>query len=635
MIEVLFIGESFTVYQKISHVSHLGLTMFLSSLLFLSDLKPDNLLIDSKGHLKLTDFGLSKIGLLNRQVGGPRPAVLRGTSLKRLEGFGDSPLALSATSGDSLVGTPDLLGPAVSSYFGGHMADVGSADESSGSDQVSSHKIRSLSNSSDIRLGLKSPERNSRRESKEPAKFVGTPDYLCPEAILGFGADDETVDWWALGVVLYEFLFGFPPFHDETPERVFDNIVSRRINWYEEHMELSAEARDLMERLMCTDPKNRLGANGANEIKSHPFFAGLDWDSICTVEASFIPNVVDPESTDYFDARGATPVVFHDECEEGGQNPKPHGARVSKDRALANLQQQIREDSVSPSASGDDFGAFNFRNLSVLKQANDDAIKKLRSDSIIPGSAGLPIRDRRLSLVSRKRGQHLGSLTDVPPSPSPSTSSSASTPSRTPVSTTVTLPSRRVSGQHQQVTAIAETDKRDVIRRKSAPESTECAGIPVNQDESSILPLAPAPSKDVSPLSSSTSTPPPPATPSGLAPLTPGRPPLAPRTLIPRKVTGRGFNGRPCDVLIAEDNPISQKILETLLTRMGCRCVCVADGAEALAASMSDIRFDLIFLDLVIPNVSGEEVARMIRSTNNPNVNTPSEYSSGVICLGI
>lgn len=82
-------------------------------------------------------------------------------------------------------------------------------------------------------------------------------------------------------------------------------------------------------------------------------------------------------------------------------------------------------------------------------------------------------------------------------------------------------------------------------------------------------------------------------------------------------------NSRAVDVLIAEDNPISQKICETLLTRMGCRCVCVNDGAEALAATMGSIRFDVIICDLVMPNVSGEEVARMIRSTNNPNVSTP------------
>lgn len=83
------------------------------------------------------------------------------------------------------------------------------------------------------------------------------------------------------------------------------------------------------------------------------------------------------------------------------------------------------------------------------------------------------------------------------------------------------------------------------------------------------------------------------------------------------------INSRAVDVLIAEDNPISQKICETLLTRMGCRCVCVNDGAEALAATMGSIRFDVIICDLVMPNVSGEEVARMIRSTNNPNVSTP------------
>lgn len=82
-------------------------------------------------------------------------------------------------------------------------------------------------------------------------------------------------------------------------------------------------------------------------------------------------------------------------------------------------------------------------------------------------------------------------------------------------------------------------------------------------------------------------------------------------------------NSRAVDVLIAEDNPISQKICETLLTRMGCRCVCVNDGAEALAATMGSIRFDVIICDLVMPNVSGEEVARMIRSTNNTNVSTP------------
>jgi len=75
--------------------------------------------------------------------------------------------------------------------------------------------------------------------------------------------------------------------------------------------------------------------------------------------------------------------------------------------------------------------------------------------------------------------------------------------------------------------------------------------------------------------------------------------------------------------LLAEDNPISIKILETLLTRMGCHCVLVADGAEAISVALGDIKFDMILMDLNMPNVDGETAARYIKSTNNKNANTP------------
>jgi len=75
--------------------------------------------------------------------------------------------------------------------------------------------------------------------------------------------------------------------------------------------------------------------------------------------------------------------------------------------------------------------------------------------------------------------------------------------------------------------------------------------------------------------------------------------------------------------LIAEDNPISIKIMETLLTRLGCRCVMVHDGAEAISVALGDIKFDCIFMDYHMPIMDGETAARYIKNTNNKNTNTP------------
>jgi len=87
--------------------------------------------------------------------------------------------------------------------------------------------------------------------------------------------------------------------------------------------------------------------------------------------------------------------------------------------------------------------------------------------------------------------------------------------------------------------------------------------------------------------------------------------------------------------LLAEDNPITAKIIETLLSRLGCRCVVVADGSEAIGVAMGDIKFDCILMDLHMPVVDGESAARYIKSTNNKNTSTPiiavSAYSGADI----
>jgi serine/threonine-protein kinase RIM15 len=75
--------------------------------------------------------------------------------------------------------------------------------------------------------------------------------------------------------------------------------------------------------------------------------------------------------------------------------------------------------------------------------------------------------------------------------------------------------------------------------------------------------------------------------------------------------------------LLAEDNPITAKIMETLLIRLGCRCVVVADGSEAVSVAMGDIKFDCILMDLQMPVLDGESAARYIKTTNGKNANTP------------
>ncbi|KFW63222.1 Microtubule-associated serine/threonine-protein kinase 3, partial [Pygoscelis adeliae] len=182
------------------------------------DLKPDNLLITSMGHIKLTDFGLSKIGLMNMTT----------------------------------------------NLYEGHM-------------------------------------------EKDTREFVdkqvcGTPEYIAPEVILiqGYG---KPVDWWAMGIILYEFLVGCVPFFGDTPEELFGQVTSDEIMWPEGDEALPADAQDLITRLLRQCPLERLGTGGAHEVKHHSFFLHLDWNGLLRQKAEFIPQLESEDDTSYFDTR--------------------------------------------------------------------------------------------------------------------------------------------------------------------------------------------------------------------------------------------------------------------------------------------------------------------------------------------
>ncbi|XP_078187721.1 microtubule-associated serine/threonine-protein kinase 2 isoform X16 [Callithrix jacchus] len=148
------------------------------------DLKPDNLLITSMGHIKLTDFGLSKIGLMSLTT----------------------------------------------NLYEGHI------------------------------------EKDAREFLDK--QVCGTPEYIAPEVILrqGYG---KPVDWWAMGIILYEFLVGCVPFFGDTPEELFGQVIS----------------------------------GGASEVKEHPFFTDLDWTGLLRQKAEFIPQLESEDDTSYFDTR--------------------------------------------------------------------------------------------------------------------------------------------------------------------------------------------------------------------------------------------------------------------------------------------------------------------------------------------
>uniref|UniRef100_A0A3Q1GVK2 non-specific serine/threonine protein kinase n=1 Tax=Acanthochromis polyacanthus TaxID=80966 RepID=A0A3Q1GVK2_9TELE len=133
-------------------------------------------------------------------------------------------------------------------------------------------------------------------------QVCGTPEYIAPEVILrqGYG---KPVDWWAMGVILYEFLVGCAPFFGDTPEELFGQVISDEITWPEEDEALPQEAQDLISQLLRQNPLERLGTGSAFEVKQHAFFTELDWNSLLRQKAEFIPQLESEDDTSYFDTR--------------------------------------------------------------------------------------------------------------------------------------------------------------------------------------------------------------------------------------------------------------------------------------------------------------------------------------------
>ena len=136
---------------------------------------------------------------------------------------------------------------------------------------------------------------------EETNSVIGTPDYIAPEIILQ-QYHTYTSDYWSLGCIIYELLTGAPPFHRDTITEIFTQILKCEYD-ITELQGNSKEVKDLIKKLLSSDPSKRLGASSIDEIKNHPWFSDINWKNLQNAKPPFIPELNSEFDTSFFEEK--------------------------------------------------------------------------------------------------------------------------------------------------------------------------------------------------------------------------------------------------------------------------------------------------------------------------------------------
>ncbi|CAH8330199.1 unnamed protein product [Eruca vesicaria subsp. sativa] len=231
------------------------------------DLKPENVLVRDDGHIMLSDFDLSLRCSVN-------PTLVKSSSV---HGSG------SSSSSNRPIGLiddePSLQGCVQPSTFFPRILH-------------SSKKNRKSKSDFGLFVNGSLPELMAEPANVKSMSFVGTHEYLAPEIIRGEG-HGSAVDWWTLGIFIYELLYGATPFKGQGNRATLHNVVGQQLR-FPETPHVSSAARDLIKGLLVKEPMKRIAyKRGATEIKQHPFFEGVNWALIRSAMPPHVPEPVD------------------------------------------------------------------------------------------------------------------------------------------------------------------------------------------------------------------------------------------------------------------------------------------------------------------------------------------------------